>query len=138
MKEIIKNNQYVEVCYITEMKLGRVVWKSKIIPSEEYRGAFTILIDFAEKTKGTEKSVDYFLSDTTIQGIVSPEDRKWFQEYALPIAIRTGLQKACVVMSGSIFKKYYINLILKTLKKFDMPFKVFNSYNDAIEWISVK
>jgi len=136
MKEIIKNNKYVEVCFIHEMKLGRIVWKSKIIPSEEYRDAFLVLIDFAEKVKGTEGRVALFLSDTTIQGVVSPDDRKWFQEVALPRAVATGLKKACVVMSGSVFKKYYINLILKTVKKFDLPFKVFNNYDEAVEWLT--
>ncbi len=136
MKEIIKENKYVEISYEKEIKLGMIKWKSKIIPSEEYRGAFNILIDYGDKNKGTERRVAYFLSDTTIQGVVSPADRKWFQEDAVPRAIATGLSKGAVVMSASVFKKYYINLILKTIKTFDMPFKIFSDYDTAISWLT--
>lgn len=136
MKQIIKENRYVEVFYDTEIKLGMIVWQTNVIPSEEYRGAFEILIEYANENKHTDKRVVYFLSDTRLQGIVSPEDRKWFQQSAVPRAVETGLKKAGAIISGSVFKRYYMNMIIKSLAKFSLPFKVFTNETDALNWIT--
>ncbi len=135
MKTIVKDNKYSEVAYYPEHRLGTVVWKMKVTPSEEYRATYKAMLEFGLKQQSNKKSLVYFLADTSMQGVVLPSDRKWFQEYMLPHAIKTGIVKGAVIISGGVFKQYYINLIIKTVKSFDMPFKVFKDFDSAVKWL---
>ena len=100
--------------------------------SEEYRAAFQILLDYQHKGP---TGVSYYLSDIRDQGVVRPEDRNWFETYALPTAKSRGLKKASIVISGNIFKQYYVNLILATAKSFGFPLKAFNNWSACVQWL---
>ncbi|ALO16924.1 hypothetical protein [Salinivirga cyanobacteriivorans] len=125
---IIEDNEYAEVSYDPDLKLGKIIWKKKT-PTEEYRHAFTTLLEFSKT-----HDVDNFLSDIRNQGVVAPENRKWFESEMLPKAIKAGLKRAGSVFDGNVFKKYYMNMIIKVSNKFGMPLKLFNSEAEAIEW----
>ncbi|HKK58703.1 MAG TPA: hypothetical protein VJ937_04450 [Salinivirga sp.] len=125
---IIEDNEYAEVSYDADLKLGKIIWKKKT-PTEEYRHAFTTLLEFSKT-----HDVDNFLSDIRNQGVVAPENRKWFESEMLPKAIKAGLKRAGSVFDGNVFKKYYMNMIIKVSNKFGMPLKLFNSEAEAIEW----
>lgn len=128
MKEIIKDTDFAEISYDRELILGKIEWKRKT-NTEEYHFAFETLLDFAQKNPS-----DNFLSDITRQNVVSPENRKWFEIEMLPKAIEAGLKRVAVVFDGNVFKKYYLNMILKVTNKFKLPMKVFTSEEDALEW----
>ena len=130
MKTIILDNNFAEIYYDSQLKLSVIIWKNKTMTSLQYRDSFELMLKFSETN-----TVYNFLSDTIKQGVVSPEDRKWFQEYAIPEAKKTGLRRGAVVTSGSVFKTYYLNLILKSTNKFNIPLKLFKSQKDAIEWL---
>jgi len=129
MKEIIKDTEFAEISYDRELVLGKIEWKRKT-STEEYQFAFETLLDFAQKNPA-----DNFLSDIRRQSVVSPENRKWFETEMLPKAIEVGLKRVAVVFDGNVFKKYYLNMILKVTNKFKLPMKVFTSTNEALEWI---
>ena len=132
MKEVLKDTDYAEISYDKELKMGKIVWKRKTT-TEEYQYAFMLLLEHAKNNPS-----DNFLSDIRNQSVVSPENRKWFETEMLPAAIEQGLKRAAVVFDGNIFKKYYINMIIKVSKKFGMPLKMFNSEAEAIEWFKGK
>ncbi len=132
MKQILQDKDYAEISYDRELKLGKIVWKRKA-STEEYQYAFMVLLEYAK-----ENPTDNFLSDIRNQGVVSPENRKWFETEMLPAAIEGGLKRAAVVFDGNVFKKYYINMIIKVSNKFGMPLKMFNSEEEAIEWFKGK
>ena len=131
MKKILLDKEYVEVAYIQKYKLIQVIWKGKKFTSEEYKEAFNVGLDYSEKNN---IRINIFISDTRKQGIVSPEDRKWFQKEAIPRAIKTGLKRAAVVMSTNPFKRYYMNLIMKIINTFKLPMKLFSDYDSALKW----
>ena len=131
MKKILLDEKYAEVSYNLESKLVLVIWKDNNFTSEEYKKTFNIGLDFVSKNK---KQFLFFISDTTKQAIVSPEDRKWFQENAVPRAIDAGLQRAAVVVPKNPFKRYYMNLILKVVNKFNIPLKLFSDLDSALKW----
>ncbi|MCB2197416.1 MAG: STAS/SEC14 domain-containing protein [Bacteroidetes bacterium] len=128
MEKVILDTDYAEISHNPEFKLGKIVWKRKT-STEEYQYAFITLLEYA-KTHQT----DNFLSDIRNQSVVSPENRKWFEEEMLPKAIEAGLKRAGVVFDGNVFKKYYINMIIKVSNKFGLPLKMFSSEDEAKEW----
>jgi len=130
MKKIVQDTDYVEISHDPELKLGKIEWKRKT-STEEYQYAFISLLGYA-KNNPTEN----FLSDIRRQTVVSPENRIWFEKEMLPKAIKAGLKRAGVVFDGNVFKKYYINMIIKVTNKFGLPMKIFNSEEDALNWFS--
>lgn len=132
MKEILLDTDYAEVSYNKDLKLGKIVWKRKTT-TEEYQYAFITLLNHSKKNP-----TNNFLSDIKNQGIVSPENRKWFETEMLPKAIESGLKRAGVIFDGNVFKKYYLNMIIKVSNKFGLPLKMFNSEEKAVEWFKGK
>lgn len=131
MKEsILFDKDYASVYYYSEQKLGKILWKRKP-ESHEYKSAFQALLDHSSK-----EPVDNFLSDIRKQGVISPDDRRWFEKDMLPLAIKAGLKRAAVIFDGNIFKKYYMNLLIGASNKFGMPLKLFLSEEEALQWIS--
>jgi hypothetical protein len=128
MKKILQDTDFAEISYDRELLLGKIEWKRKTT-TEEYQFAFETLLEYAKKNPS-----DNFLSDIRNQSVVSPENRKWFETEMLPKAIEAGLKRAAVVFDGNVFKKYYINMILKVTNKFKLPMKIFTSVDEALEW----
>ena len=117
MKEIIKDADFAEISYDPDLKMGKIVWKRKT-QVEEYRDGFRTLLEFNKK-----HPVHNFLSDIRKQGVVAPENRKWFENEMLPKAIDAGLKRAGSIFDGNVFKKYYMNMLIKVSNKFGMPMK---------------
>ena len=131
MKKILLDENYAEVSYLPEYKLVQVIWKDKKFNTEEYQQTFNVGLDYVAQNN---KPFVLFISDTTKQAIVSPEDRKWFQKSAISRAVDAGLKRAAVVVSKNPFKRYYMNLILKVINKFKIPLKLFSDYDSALKW----
>lgn len=131
-KKIIFENIYLEASYIKEFKLAQIIWKpSATVPSESYRNGINKLLNHSE-----EEEIVYFLSDGRKNGVITTEDRKWFQDFAVSEAAKKGLKGASVVIKPNPFKKYYMNAILKVVNK-DAPYqmKIFYEYDDALNWL---
>ncbi len=127
---IILKEKYVTLSYLPERKLVMMVWYGALT-KEQYQNAFNASLDFQQKAM---VPVYNFLSDIRKQGMVNPENRKWFETYAMPMALKQGLKRAAVVFDGTVFKKYYLNLILQTSNKFKFPLRLFNSIEEAYLW----
>lgn len=126
--KVVLDESYALVSYNPVLKIGKVEWKGKA-SSEEYQKTIISLIEYAEK-----HPVHYYLADISKQSVVSPEDRKWFENIMVPKAIGMGLKKAAVVFDGNVFKKYYINMILQVTGKLGLPLKMFNQEEEAVKW----
>ena len=128
MKTLISEYDHARIYYDAALKLGIIEWKQK--PSNtEYQSTFEELITFSKKNP-----IENFLSDIRNQGVVSPENRKWFESVMIPKAIDHGLKRAATIFDGNVFKKYYINMIIQVINKFGIPLKLFNTEEDAIKW----
>ncbi|MFO8023048.1 MAG: STAS/SEC14 domain-containing protein [Perlabentimonas sp.] len=128
---IIFEDNYAIVRYIPDMHLIFIEW-SGTLTNEQYRTAFLKALEFQEKCT---VPISNFMSDVRKQGIVNPDNRRWFETVALPRAIKQGLKHAAVVIDGNVFKKYYLNLLLKTTNRFRLSLKLFNSREDAYSWL---
>lgn len=125
------SDEFIEANYIAENKMITIEWKVINIPSEKYREVYTYLLDLYPCGE-----VLLLLIDSTNSGLVSPSDREWFQENAVPKAAEKGLIKTAVVIKNNPFKKYYANAILKSVtRKTTYEMKVFTDYEKANEWI---
>ncbi|ADR21639.1 hypothetical protein MATR_07290 [Marivirga tractuosa] len=124
------DEEYAEVNYSPEMQLAWIKWKGNV-SVEQYRNAFETIYKYAV----AGNLVKRFYSDTREQGVVGPENRKWFEKEMLPKAIDQGLEKAGVVSDANVFKRYYLNMILKSVNKFNMPFKICGSDEDVIAFL---
>lgn len=130
-KVTILNSDFVETSYLPEYKIAHVFWKSKTITSNVYREAIISLLDYSD-----DNEVLYYLSDGREGGAINPDDRKWFQEYAVSTAEKKGLKKAAVVIKKDHpFKKYYMNAILRVVnRKATFSMKIFYLYDEAFNW----
>ncbi len=130
-KKILLDNQYAESSYIEEYKLAHLRWKTKNIPSDIYKEAFTVLLDYSEI-----HGVVNFIADGRLSGAVSPANRKWFQNVAMSRADEVGLKRGAIVIKAEPFRKYYINQITKwASRKNNYVLKVFTDYEKAIQWL---
>jgi hypothetical protein len=133
MEEVaVLNNSYVKAVYMPEIKLITVTWNGQV-SSENYRGTYNTVLDY-QKSLGSSMPVENFMADIRNQGVVNPADRKWFEEVAIARAISQGLKRTAVVTDANVFKKYYLNLILKATNKFGLPLKLFGTPEEAIDW----
>ena len=130
-KIILLNNDFVEASYVTEFKIAHIVWKTLNIPSANYREGLSTLLHYAKN-----HDILNFLSDGRENRAVAPEDRKWFQNYAVPEAEKLGLKHAAVIIKQDPFKKYYLNAILKIVnRKTSYDMKIFYDYDKALDWL---
>ncbi len=129
MKIVFIDEPFALGIYEPENLCVKIYWRGKQ-NSKQYRSTLQKALDLADEHKFA-----YYLSDIREQRLVSPEDRKWFQEIAMPQAIKKGLEKAAVVFSGNIFKKYYLNNIFDASKKFGLPLKFFSNEEEAEKWL---
>jgi hypothetical protein len=129
MRIVFVEEEYAIGVYEPEKLMIKIIWKGRQT-SEQYRATFQKALKLAE-----ERVVRFYISDVRQQRVVSPEDRKWFQEVALPSAIERGLIKAAVIFAGNPFKKYYLNNILNSAKLFGLPLNFFYNPDEAENWL---
>jgi len=127
---VVFSENFVRITYHHDQKLIKVVWDGTF-SKEQYQYAIESALDYQLKQSFP---VENYLSNILNQGIVNPESRKWFEQVAMPRAIKQGLKRAAVVFDGNVFKKYYLNLILQASNAFKLPLKFFNSEEEAIKW----
>ena len=130
MEEKVFESSCATMYYSQDKYLIKIVWHGAI-STEEYKKPFFALWEHAKMGM----KVTRYLSDIRDQGIVSPENRKWFEKEMIPLAISYGLKRAAAISGSNAFKTYYINLILSSVNRFDLPFKVFNNEEKAIEFL---
>lgn len=127
--ETIFTAPYATVTYDEPKRMLVLVWHGNP-QGDEYRKPFQAMLDFGKK-----RAVDNMLSDISNQGIINPENRKWFEKQMMPDAVAAGLKRAAIVTNGNAFKMYYINLILSAVNKFPVTTKLFNNQKDAFAWL---
>jgi hypothetical protein len=120
---------YASVTYYPEKRLLVLVWNGSPT-KEEYQVPFVTMLEYSKT-----HPVDSMVSDISNQGVISPDNRKWFEKEMMPRALAAGLKRAAIVTNGNAFKIYYINLILSAVNKFPIVTKLFNKQNEAIEWL---
>ena len=128
MRDVYKTD-YVEIKFDETVKVVFVIWESAFFTPEQYREVWEKTIEF-----GGNNDVDFFLSDIIKQKVVTPNDRKWFEEEAVPRAIKTGIKKAGIILGSNPFKVYYFNNIMKKVGGMDLPFRAFKNRESAYDW----
>ncbi|MFN0048512.1 MAG: hypothetical protein ACKVOU_05275 [Cytophagales bacterium] len=129
MEKLLVEFDCSKVYYDDESKIGTIIWNGA--PSfDEYKKPFMHLLNL-----GKTKPVDCVMSDITNQGVISVNNRRWFESDMLPTAISLGLKRIAVVSSDNPFKKYYINMLFLSFRKFDLQMKAFSSQQSAKEWM---
>ena len=133
--KILANLHYALIEHEKADKIVEIQWKKgdKSMSLQEYQDTLNLALDYQQKNA---EEVKYYLSDIRDQRILSPDYRKWFQEIALPKALDNNLEAAAVIFDGNVFKRYYLNNIMNSTKKFGMPFKFFSNKEDALNWFN--
>jgi hypothetical protein len=131
MREIIiLNEPYALVKYIYDLRTVSVLWKGQLT-KDHYEYAFSVANNFFDKH---QLPVHTFLSDIR-HCTVNQEVRNWLVSYAVLQVIKKGVKRIAVVFDGSLFKKYYLNIILHSTRKFKIPFMFFRNDDEALNWI---
>jgi hypothetical protein len=125
-------NERVKCSYDSSLKLYLVEWTNKTINLEQYQEPYLFLLDYNEKNKCGIQSI---IVDIRAQKVMPPAFRKWFEEVAIRRALAQGLKRAIAVSDTNVFKKYYINNILDTGKRFGLPLKIMATVEEAMTWV---
>ncbi len=120
---------YASVTYDSDKRCMFLIWNGSPNP-DEYKKPFLTMLEY-----GSKFPVDGMLSDISKQGIITPDNRKWFEKEMMPKAVLAGLKRGAIVTNGNAFKLYYINLILSAVNKFPIQTKLFNNQKDAVDWL---
>ncbi|MFC2136891.1 STAS/SEC14 domain-containing protein [Bacteroidota bacterium] len=126
---VVQDEEYAKIHYYESLLLIYIEWNRQVT-SEQYKDTFNKALKYSDDHK-----ITLFLSDICKRKITAPSDRKWFEEKALPKAVKKGLKKGAVVFDGNPFKKYYLNTIYLRAKMYMLPFKFFTSTEKALEWL---
>ena len=129
MKDLIFDTAYAKVTYDSEKRMMVLVLDGSPT-QDEYKKPFLTMLEYGQKNP-----VDGMLSDISKQGIINPDNRKWFEKEMMPKAVAAGLKRGAIVTNGNAFKLYYINLILSAVNKFPIATKLFNNQKDALDWL---
>jgi hypothetical protein len=129
MMNKVLSEPYATVTYDREKRQLLLIWDGNPT-GDQYKKPFMTMIEF-----GKRNPVDSMISDISKQGIISPENRKWFEKEMMPQAVAAGLKRAAIVTSGNAFKLYYINIILAAVNKFPLTTRLFNKREDAFKWL---
>lgn len=119
------------VNYLPEKKIVEVIWKGEYVKSDDYRITLNKALELLTKYKA-----ECWLSDMTLQKAVSQEDKKWVDEYVIPLAIKTGVKKAAFVVPENIFAKLYADHVAKSIKNSGFEFQYFENRKSAHNWFS--
>jgi hypothetical protein len=126
------NLDYAHAYVEPEKKCVTVVWKKKIVMTlEQFQFVYNTIVEYHRKNP-----MSFIISDVREQGVMPPNYRKWFQEYALVEAVKGGLKKVAVIFDGNVFKKYYLNHIFDSSKKFGVPMIFVGNTAEAYKWFA--
>lgn len=128
MKTLMRE-PYAEVLYIPEYSEVRIIWLDISMSFDDYKNAFTVALKCIEDNR-----LENYLSDIREQKVLPPSYRKWFQTSIIPKAKAYGLKRASVIFEGNVLKKYYLNHILNTTKKFGIELKFFSEIEQGEKW----
>ncbi|NOQ23810.1 MAG: hypothetical protein GQ564_00470 [Bacteroidales bacterium] len=127
--KIVFESEFAKLAYEEDLKLLSIIWTDKKPSFEDYQRPFQEALQYMDL-----KQVENYISDIRNQGVISPDYRKWLQEIAIPDAAKKGLKRIVGVAELNIFKRYYINNVFNSAKKFGMPFKLFDTPEEAKKW----
>ncbi len=131
MQKILENER-VKCFYDVEYKLFLVEWNDKAITYEQYQEPYIFLLEYNEKIGKTAQAV---IVDIRNQKVIQPHFRKWFEDVAIKRGIAQGLKRAVAVSNANVFKKYYLNNIVNSSSRFGLTLKIFNTVEEAKEWL---
>ena len=126
--ETVISKPYAEVTY-SDLIIS-VVWKSGDFTTSEFNELYTQTLKYGE----TVDPIGFY-TDLRNQRVMSPNERSWFQDNAVPRAVELGMKYVAVVFTGNIFKRYYLNNIMNTVSKFGVPMKFFSKPEEAKAWL---
>lgn len=124
------DSDYALISYHSEFNAVSLRWK-RYTASAEYRKAFEKALElFVEnKAKG-------FISDLRSSSVEPLEDAAWLSEKIIPKAVEHGLAKAAYLLPEGEFKKFYVEVIQKTVDKTKVEVKRFEEMKPALAWIA--
>ncbi len=127
--EILTETKYAVAFYNPDQQLVGIEWKGSCT-QQEYMDLFEILINNAKK-----KPTRLFYSDIREQGVVSIESRKHFENYVTPESVKLGIRKTAAVTDSNVFKRYYLNILIKASNKFGNQVKLCSTPEEAMEFL---
>lgn len=125
----IFSNEVVVVDFNSDYHIATVTWDGA--PDfEQYKAPFEFLIsEFKEPVVG-------MISDIRKQGVVGTQMRDWLKDDATPRAQTRGLKFYGIISDSNVFKKYYVNMVLKFLEgKDNIKRKLFNEVTACVSWV---
>lgn len=130
MEQTLFQSNVAKIFYEEDKNLITLIWKS-IATSAEYRESFLKVLAYIEKDK-----IPKFLSDTSLEGTVHPNDRKWLETEVIPKAVKAGLKYTATILDPNVFKKYYLSQLKDSSENSGMSgFQIFGNYDEGRKWI---
>jgi len=125
------NQEYVQVFYDDDKKLGKAVWNG-FLNSEEFRAASNACLNAIE-----EYQLLYWLADNRKMKAIRQHDQEWFIQQIVPRLAKSSLRKMATLVSEDLFNQMAIESL--ELKANDLV--GFNNYHfkseaAALAWLA--
>jgi hypothetical protein len=110
--------------------MGKILWKKHPGNVHEYQQPFIVLLEYSKLHPITK-----FLSDTRKQGMMPAAFRKYFVDNILPQAVNRGLKVGASISNADALTRFYLNMILRSTGRYNLPYRIFSSQQRAISWM---
>lgn len=128
-RQVFFENESAQLYYDAHINNTAIIWK-RSVTSEEYHKVFEVMLQTI-RTYNTPG----WIADLRDQGVISPEDQKWFIANVLKSAAENGLKRIGTVgFTDPVRADYYKRMIAVT-GDFGIELKVFNSIEAAVAWM---
>jgi signal transduction histidine kinase len=127
--QIIYETDYSAVIYNARINGTRIIWKQQVT-SAEYRKAFEKCVDIVRAYR-----TPFWISDFTLRGNITPEDRQWVITKMMPEAVRNGLRKIANVYDVHQYDKEHFANLEKLGQAQGVEIKFFTDRFQAEKWI---
>ncbi|MEA2042159.1 MAG: hypothetical protein U9N85_06355 [Bacteroidota bacterium] len=128
----IQNTANCHLYHDVNRMMIAVIWKPAPLTDRIYKETFNTAIRYQENYP---VNIPNYMADVRLQPPISVELRKWFTDETLQRGIYAGIKRAGFVVNANILKRYYMNQIMNSLKKFGIPFKFFKNHSDVLNWV---
>jgi hypothetical protein len=100
-KELILENRFATVEYLTDAQAVQITWKG-FTPSQQLHETMEAAMEAV-----TQKDAKRLISDMSDAGAVAKKDQQWIIGEVFPQILANGVEKVGLVVANNVFSKFF-------------------------------
>ncbi|MFZ2905654.1 MAG: ATP-binding protein [Cyclobacteriaceae bacterium] len=128
-RQVFFENESAQLYYDAHINNTVIIWKRNVT-SDEYHKVLEVVLQTI-RTYNTPG----WIADLREQGVISPDDQKWFISNVLKSAIDNGLKRIAAVGFADPIRADYYRRMIAVSGDMGVELRVFNSIESAVFWM---